>query len=400
MIDDKGKIKKVGKGFDVPKNAEIIDAKNQVAFPGIIDAHCHAAVWEEEIGLTLQDGNEMTDPITPQIRVLDAINPVEKGMRRSISGGVTCVCISPGSANVVGGQMTTIKMHGTIVDDMVVQENAGMKCAFGENPKRVYGEGQKRMPGTRMGSLGLFRQLMVETQNYINKYEEYDNKLKQYKEDLKEYNKKVKDGKDKDAKKPVEPSKPDKNIKYEAMVPILKKELPLRAHAHQENDIVTAVRLAKEFDVDIVIEHCTHGHKIVDFLVENKIPAVVGPTFGYRTKIELREMTWKTIGTLYKAGVLVSLTADHPVVPLQEQTIYAAIAHREGLPKQGAYEVITLNGAKILGIDDRIGSIEEGKDADIVLWDKDPLDVLAKVQKVFIDGKIVYDIDTEPEGLF
>ncbi|MGC9781054.1 MAG: amidohydrolase [Candidatus Heimdallarchaeota archaeon] len=400
LIDDKGKIKKVGKGFDVPKDAEIIDAKDLVAFPGIIDAHCHAAVWEEEIGLTLQDGNEMTDPITPQIRVLDAINPVEKGMRRAISGGVTCICISPGSANVVGGQMTTIKMHGTIVDKMVVQETAGMKCAFGENPKRCYGDALKRMPGTRMGSLGLFRQLMFETQNYMNKAEEYEKKLKQYKEDLKDYNKKVKGGKDKDTKKPTEPTKPDKDIKYEAMVPILKKELPLRAHAHQANDIVTAVRLAKEFDVDVIIEHCTYGHKVVDFLAENKIPAVVGPTFGFRTKIELREMTWKTIGILYKAGVLVSMTADHPVVPLQFQTLYAAIAHREGLPLQGAYEVITLNSAKILGIDDRVGSIEEGKDADIVLWSGNPLDIQSKAQKVFIDGELVYDIETETEELF
>ncbi|MBD3189749.1 MAG: amidohydrolase, partial [Candidatus Heimdallarchaeota archaeon] len=156
LIDDKGKIKKVGKGFDVPSDAETIDAKKLTAFPGIVDAHCHAAIFEEEIGLNMQDGNEMTDPITPQVRVLDAINPMDKGLRRSVSGGVTCVCITPGSGNVVGGQMTTIKTHGKIVDDMVVQENAGIKCAFGENPKRVYGS-QNKMPMTRMGNLGVFR---------------------------------------------------------------------------------------------------------------------------------------------------------------------------------------------------------------------------------------------------
>ena len=394
LIDEKGKIKKIGKGYDVPKDAEIIDAKKLTAFPGIIDAHCHATVWEEEIGLTLQDGNEMTDPITPHIRVLDAINPMEKGLRRAVSGGVTCVCISPGSANVVGGKMTTIKTHGKIVDKIVVQETAGMKCAFGENPKRVYG-GMNRTPSTRMGNLGLFRQLMVETQNYMNKLEDYEKKLKQYKEDLKEYKEKIKDDKNKDAKKPVEPTKPDKNIKYEAMIPVFKKEIPLRAHAHQANDIISAIRLAEEFDVDVCIEHCTHGHQIVDFLAEKKVPAIVGPTFGFRTKIELKEMTWKTIGDLYKAGVLVSLTADHPVVPLQFQSLYAAIAHREGLPKQGAYEVITINGAKILGIDKRIGSLEEGKDADIVLWTGDPLDVQSKAAKVFIDGEEVYDMEKE-----
>ena len=179
------------------------------------------------------------------------------------------------------------------------------------------------------------------------------------------------------------------------MVPIFKKEIPLRAHAHQENDIISAVRLAKEFDVDVCIEHCTHGHNIVDFLVKAKVPAIVGPTFGFRTKIELRDMTWKTIGILYKAGILVSLTADHPVVPLQFQTIYAALAHREGLPLQGAYEVITINGAKILGLEDRIGSLEEGKDADIVLFTGEPLDVLSKAAKVFIDGELIYDMNEE-----
>ena len=391
ILIDKGKIKKIGKGHDVPKDAEIIDAKDMTAFPGLIDVHCHATVWEEEIGLSLQDGNEITDPITPHIRTLDAINPMEKGLRRAISGGMTTLCIAPGSANVVGGQMTTIKTHGKVVDDMVIQENAGMKCAFGENPKRLYGYMLKRTPSTRMGNLGLFRQLMMETQNYMNKWDEYKSKKKQYKEDLKEFETK----KDKDGKKPVEPTQPDKNIKYEAMVPVFKKEIPLRAHAHQENDIVSAVRLAKEFDVDICIEHCTHGHNIVDFLVKSKVPAIIGPTFGFRTKIELRDMTWKTLGELYKAGVLVSLTADHPVVPLQFQTIYAALAHREGLPLQGAYEVITINGAKILGLEDRIGSLEEGKDADIVLFTGEPLDVQSKAAKVFINGELVYDMNEE-----
>jgi imidazolonepropionase-like amidohydrolase len=238
---------------------------------------------------------------------------------------------------------------------------------------------------------------MMETQNYMNKWEDYEKKLKQYKEDLKDYNKKKKENKDKELKKPVEPPKPDKNIKYDAMIPIFEKKIPLRAHAHQENDIISAIRLAKEFDVDVTIEHCTHGHKVVEFLAKNKIPAIVGPTFGFRTKIELKEMTWKTYSILYDAGVLVALTSDHPVVPLQEQTLYAAIAHREGLSRQGAYEIITINGAKVLGLEKRIGSLEAGKDADIALWDGDPLLIHSKVQKVFIDGKEVYDLKTTEE---
>jgi imidazolonepropionase-like amidohydrolase len=397
LIDDDGKIKDIGSGFDVPKKAEVIDAKELVAFPGIIDPHCHAAVYEEEIGMNLQDGNEASNPLTPEIRTLDAINPLDKGLLRSLSGGVTCVCIAPGSANVVGGQMTTIKTHGTIVDDMVVDEIAGMKCAFGENPKRVYGD-QGKMPMTRMGNLGLFRKLMIETQNYLNKWDEYQKKLDDYEEELKEYNKKSKKDKE-EAKKPKEPTKPDTNIQYEAMKAVFEKKIPLRAHAHQANDIVTAIRLAKEFEVDIIIEHCTEGHKIIDFLAENKVPAIVGPTFGFRTKIELNDMTWKTIVKLYEADILVALTADHPVVPLQFQTLYAALAHREGLSKQGAYEVITINGAKILGIEDKVGSLEKGKDADIVLFNGEPIDIQSKPVKIFINGEEVYKLDEE-ENLF
>ncbi|NHJ31710.1 MAG: amidohydrolase [Asgard group archaeon] len=398
LIDQKGKIKKIGSGKDVPKDAEIIDASNQIAFPGIVDSHCHATVFEESIGMGLQDGNESTDPITPHIRVLDAINPADKGLRRAVAGGITTIGVAPGSGNVVGGQLTTIKAAGTIVDDIVIQENSGMKCAFGENPKRLYGS-RNTTPSTRMGSLGLFRQLMVETKNYVNKLEDYDKKLKQYKEDLKDYNEKKKADKNKDLKRPTEPVKPDKNIKYEAMIPVFKKKIPLRAHAHQANDIVSAVRLAKEFDVNIIIDHCSEGHLILDFLIKNKIAAVVGPTMSYKSKIETRNKTWKSLGILHNAGILVALTSDHPVTHIQYQFIYAILAHREGLSRQGAFEILTINGAKILGLEDRIGSLEVGKDADILLLNGDPLDARTKVEKVFIEGKLVFDI-ADGEELF
>ncbi len=398
LIDDKGKIKEISKGKSIPKEAEIIDASDKIAFPGLIDAHCHASIFEECIGNDLQDGNESTNPITPQIRVLDAINPLDRGLRRALAGGMTTICVAPGSGNVVGGQMSTIKTHGTIVEDMIVQENSGLKCAFGENPKRLYGN-KNVTPKTRMGSLGLFRQLLFETQNYLAKWADYKSKIKQYKEDLKKYSEEKEKEENKKATKPVEPSKPDKDIKYESMIPVLKKEIPLRAHAHQVNDIVSAIRLAKEFDLRICIEHCSEGHYIIDFLKENNIPAVIGPTLSFKSKIETRNKTWKTLGLLHKEGILVALTSDHPVTHCQYQFVYAILAHREGLSRQGAYEILTINGAKILGLEDRIGSLEKGKDADILLLNGDPLDARTKVEQVFIEGKKVFDI-TDAEELF
>ncbi|NHK31128.1 MAG: amidohydrolase [Asgard group archaeon] len=388
LIDDKGKIAKIGLIKDLPKDVELINAKKLIAFPGLIDSHCHAGVFEESIGMGLQDGNESTDPITPHVRVLDAINPMDKGLRRAIAGGMTTLCIAPGSGNVVGGQLTTIKAHGKILEDMIIKENSGMKCAFGENPKRLYGS-KNVTPSTRMGSLGLFRQLLIETQNYVTKWEEYEKKLKNYRNDLKEYEAK----KGRDNKKPVEPTKPEKNIKYEAMIPVMKKEIPLRAHAHQANDIISAVRLAKEFNLKVYIDHCSEGYMIIDFLVKNKIPAIIGPTMSYKSKIETKNKTWKSIGKLYDAGILVALTSDHPVTHCQYQFVYAILSHREGLSRQGAYEILTINGAKILGLENRIGSLEKGKDADILLLNGDPLDARTKVMKVFINGEKVFDID-------
>ena len=394
LINSDGKIEDIGLEKDLPPGIETFDASEWIAFPGLVDPHCHATVFEESIGLGLGDGNESTNPITPHIRVIDAINPDDKGLRRALAGGMTTICVTPGSGNVVGGIMTTIKTHGKIADDMVIQEISGIKCAFGENPKRLYGS-RDVTPSTRMGSLGLFRQLLVETQNYMNKLAEYEKKLKQYKEDFKKFNTK----KDKDSKRPDEPTKPDKDIKYESMIPIMKKKIPLRAHAHQANDIISAVRLAKEFDLLIYIDHCSEGHLILDFLVENHIPAIVGPTLSYKSKIETRNKTWKTLGILYDAGLLVALTSDHPVTHCQYQFIYAIMAHREGISRQGAFEIITINGAKILGLEDRLGSLEIGKDADILLLNGDPLDARTKVMRVYIDGTSVFDI-RDGEELF
>jgi imidazolonepropionase-like amidohydrolase len=227
----------------------------------------------------------------------------------------------------------------------------------------------------------------------MQKWDDYAKKLKEYKAEMKEYKTKE------EGKKPTEPTKPDKNIKYEAMIPVLKKKVPLRAHAHQSNDIISAIRLAKEFDVNIAIDHCSEGYMILDFLIENNIPAIIGPTMSYKSKIETRNKTWSSIGKLYDAGLLVALTSDHPVTHCQYQLIYGILSHREGLSRQGTFEILTINGAKILGLENRIGSLEPGKDADIILLNGDPLDARSKVMKVFIDGEKVFDID-DGEMLF
>lgn len=397
LVEDE-KIKEIGPVSEVsiPEDAKVIGEPNWVAFPGIIDPHSHAGVYEEEAGLGTADGNEATDPVTPHVRALDAITPEDPGIKRALSGGVTTICVTPGSANVIGGKAVTIKTHGDFVKDMVIDYEAGIKCAFGENPKRVYGE-QNQTPSTRMGNLGELRETLVETQNYMEKWKEYERKQAHYENQLEEWKEKKEEGEATEKDRPTPPTKPEKNLMFEELSKVLRKEVPLRAHAHRKSDIMTAIRISEEFDIDFTIEHCTDGHKCVDVFKNKDIPAVVGPTLGFRSKIELRDLTWDTIGKMYKAGILVALTSDHPVLPLQFQPVYAAIATREGLPEKGAYEVLTINPAKILGIDDRVGSLEEGKDADIVLFEGEPLDARSKVMRVLVNGSMAYD-RSETEG--
>lgn len=380
----------------IPEGTEVIEGTSWTAFPGMIDPHSHAGVYEEEAGLGLGDGNEATDPVTPHVRALDAITPDDPGIKRALSGGVTTLCVTPGSANVLGGRAVIMKTHGKYLDDMVIDYEAGIKAAFGENPKRVYGE-MNKTPSTRMGNVSKLRDALVNTQNYMNKWEEYERKQGRYEKKLKEWRQAREEGEAKEKERPEPPSKPERNLLFEDLSKVLKKEMPLRCHAHRKSDIMTAIRIADEFDIDITIEHCTDGHKCMDIFKEKRIPAIVGPTLGFRSKIELRDLSWHTIGKMYNEGILVALTSDHPVVPLQFQNVYAAIASREELPEQGAWEVLTINPAKILGIDDRVGSLEEGKDADIVLFEGDPLDARSKVMKVLVNGEIAYD-RSETEG--
>ncbi len=361
LIDELGKIQGLG-DVTIPENATIIDAAGKVVMPGMIDAHGHAGVYEEGLGFEGSDGNEMTDPITPHLRALDAINPHEEGIPEALKAGVTAMCILPGSANVVGGLGVVVHLYGNTVEDMIIKEDGGLKMAFGENPKRVY-SGQKKTPSTRMATAAILRENLVKAQNYLAKLEQAQ----------------------KDPDKPVE-----RDLKMEVFVRVLKRELPVRAHAHRADDIMTALRIAKEFNLDMSIEHCTEGHKITKELKEAGVWALVGPTISNRSKVELQELSFNTLRVLWEAGIPVTITMDHPVVPVGYLPTAAAYAVKAGLPYDEALKAITINPAKLLGIDDRYGSLEVGKMADIVLWNGDPLDIQSEVEQVFIHGEVVY----------
>ncbi len=363
VIIENGKIAAVGNaGIDIPEGTEIFDATGKYVTPGLIEVHGHIGICEEGIGWEGDDVNEMTEASTPYVRALDAINPFEQGFADARKGGITTVHTMPGSANVIGGETIAIKTVGTIIEDMVVLASAGLKVAFGENPKRVYGE-KKQLPSTRMGTAAVLRRELLKGQMYL---------------------KKCRLAKD-------DPEKmPEKDLGMETIVKVLEKQIPLRAHAHRADDIVTAIRIADEFDVDITIEHCTEGHKIVDFLRDKNISVSVGPALSGRSKIELQEMGFVTAAILADAGLNVSILTDHPVVPIQYLPICAALAHKEGLSETDALKAITINPAKHIGISHRVGSIEEGKDADVVIWSAHPFDYKANVEYTFIDGNIVY----------
>ncbi|MFV9511483.1 amidohydrolase [Tepidibacillus sp. LV47] len=365
ILIENGKIKAIGETLEIPNDARIIDATNKWVTPGIIDAHTHLGVYEETIGWAGADGNEMTDPATPHVRAMDAINPHDQGFKDAVRGGVTTVQIMPGSANVIGGEMSIVKTYGRVVEEMIVKELSGVKIAFGENPKRVYGE-KKQMPSTRMGTAAVLRENLVKAQNYLRKKEE---------------------GK-------ADPAKaPETDLRMETLIKVLKREIPVRAHAHRADDIMTAIRIAEEFQLDLTLEHCTEGHLIADIIAEKGIPAAVGPTMTNRSKIELGERGWHTLVALDQAGVPISIITDHPVIPIEYITIAAAVAVREGLSEETAWKALTINPAKHMGIEDRVGSLEAGKDADIVIWSGNPFDYITKVEMTMIDGKIVYQRD-------
>lgn len=362
ILVDQGKIIAVGQNLDVPTDAEVIDAEGKLVMPGFIDAHCHLGMWEDAIGFEGADGNEATDPVTPHLRAIDGINPRDRTFQEAREGGVTTVCTGPGSTNVIGGTFVTLKTYGDRIDDMIIQNPAAMKIAFGENPKRVYAN-RKQAPSTRMATAAILREQLF--------------KAKVYKEKLER-------GK-------IDPDKmPDYDMKMEALLPVINKEIPLKAHAHRADDIFTAIRIAKEFDLDITLEHCTEGHLIADYLVKEGKFVISGPQLCDRSKHELINKTFKSPYKLWKAGVKFAIMTDHPVIPIQYLPICAGLAANEGLDEMEALKAITINAAEILGLKNRLGSIEVGKDADIVILEGHPFNTISKTTHVLIDGKVVF----------
>lgn len=355
VLVNNGKIIAIGNDVTAPDGCEIIDADGGFVMPGIIDAHCHIGMWEDGVGFEGDDGNEATDPATPQLRAIDAVNPLDRSFVEAYENGITCVCTGPGSANVIGGQFTTIKTKGTRVDNMVLQQTAAMKVAFGENPKRCY-NAKKQAPSTRMATAAILREYLLKTKNYLG------NKEKSSTFDM----------------------------KLESLIPVVKGELNVKAHAHRTDDIFTAIRIAKEFGLKMTLEHCTEGHLIAEELAKEGFPAIVGPSFGSRGKVELKEKSFETPAVLHNAGVKIALMTDHPVIPVHYLPLCASLAVKAGLDEETALKAITIYPAEILGISDRVGSLEVNKDADIAIFDNHPFDVQAKTTCVLIDGEVVY----------
>lgn len=372
-----GHIVAVGEYVDIPEDAEVYDAAGKVVMPGMIDAHCHSGIFAEGVGGFHSDGNEVSDPITPHLRALDAVHPEDQAFDDIIKAGVTTILTGPGSANLIGGQWICIKTaKRKTINEMILLEPAGMKMALGENPKRVYGSMQK-MPTTRMGNAATMRDAFVKAQNYLEKWQRYE-------DDLAEYEVKAKKGED--AKKPT---LPERDLKMEALGKVLKRELKAHVHAHRADDMMTAIRIAEEFNLDLILEHATEGYKIADVLAEKKIPVTAGPIFLNREKYELKNINPANPGIMAKAGVKVAIQTD-AMSTVKYITFDAALAVREGMPEEEALKAITIHSAEIIGVEKRVGSLEPGKDADVVIFSGHPFDYHSVVEMVLVNGQVEY----------
>lgn len=340
-----------------------IDARGGIVMPGIIEAHCHMGITEEKKGMEGDDCNENVNPITPQLRGIDAINPMDAAFDNAVRAGITSAMIGPGSANIVGGQFAFIKTKGRCIDDLIVKQPAAMKVAFGENPKVNYA-GMGKSPVTRMSIAAMLREELLAAKQY--------------------YEKKQQGGDDF-----------EEDFAKESWIPVFKKEIPLKAHVHRVDDIFTAIRIAKEFDLDITLDHCSEGHLIAEKIAETGFPAIVGPDLSSRSKIEIQNLAFKTVGILNQNGVKTAITTDHPVSLIQSLPICAGLACKSGLPLEEAYKSITIYPAQICRVEDRVGSLEVGKDADIAIFSGNPMEVFTETLYTLIDGKVVYEKNEE-----
>lgn len=358
ILIQNGKIAAIGENLSTD-GAAVIDAAGKHVYPGFVDAHSHLGMQGSGIGFEGNDCNEMTDILTPQLRAIDGFYPMDPALHEAAAAGVTTVCTGPGSANVVGGTFMAVKTVGKRVDKMVINDRVAMKCAFGENPKRCYKDVNNY---SRMSTAAKLRELILKTL-------EYDHKLQAAGDD--------------------ESKKPKFDFKLEAMLPVIHREIPLKAHAHRADDIFTAIRIAKEFNLRLTLEHVTEGHLIVDELMEENLPMAVGPSLTHASKFELRNKTFATPGILAKAGGQVSIITDAPVIPQQYLPLCAELAIKSGMEEFAALQAITINPAKHIGIADRVGSIEVGKDADLVVMPGSCFDIAVAPDVVLINGEEV-----------
>ena len=349
----------------ISRKEEVLDVSGAWVMPGIIESHCHIGISEEKIGMIGDDCNEGTNPVTPTLRAIDAVNPMDAAFHDALAAGITSVMVGPGSANVVGGQFLFMKTHGRCIDDMVVKNPAAMKVAFGENPKTCYGD-KDEYPATRMGVAALLRKTLFEAMQY--KKDKENGTLE--KEDF----------------------------EMEAWLPVLNKEIPLKAHAHRADDILTAIRIAKEFDLHMTLDHGTESHLIAERIKESGYPVIVGPDLTSRSKPEVQNMNFKTNRILQEHGVLFSIMTDHPVSMIQYLPLCAGLAVKQGLPLEEGLKAITINAARICGVEDKVGSLRKGKHADIAIFTGNPMEVFTQTLYTIMEGEVVFDYREAKEG--
>jgi len=362
VLIDRGKLVAVGSGLSVPQGAQVIDATGHHVYPGLVDAHTHHGVYAEVSGPEGADGNEMTDPITPQVRALDSLNWFDPGFDDSVANGVTTVNVLPGSGNVIGGQGVAVKTWGTQPAERVLLQPSGVKIALGENPKRVYG-GKKKTPSTRLGNAALMREAFFQTRNYMRQRAQDEG---------------------------------ERDLRWEILAEVLKGNIPARCHAHRADDILTALRISQEFGFRLTIEHCTEGHRVAGELAAAGVMCTLGPLLTGRSKQELKDRSLEAAPALERAGVVFGFTTDHPVIPAYSLPLCAAYAVGAGMSREGALRALTLDAARVIGLEQRIGSLDAGKDADCLITDGDLLDPRSRVLLTLVNGQVAWSLQDAP----